>query len=198
MRYTAPFAVAVLVLAASPAPADDFKEAILRSKHNFAAGSPSEMRSVSEKRVCIFCHTPHAAKAATPLWNHKDSTVAEYGVYSSSTLQSQLGQPAPTDSSKLCLSCHDGTVALGDVAGGAPIPFLQGSQYRIPASSPSNIHKGTGLVANHPFAFKPANTAETLKPPVKDAVHLDPGGRLQCTTCHDPHNEYIDPTVGKF
>jgi predicted CXXCH cytochrome family protein len=202
MRRAPQFTLAVLAVlimaAASPLQADEGKQAILRSKHNFAAGSTADMRAAAEERVCIFCHTPHAAKAAVPQWNHSESKVAEYGMYSSSTLQSQIVQPAPADSSKLCLSCHDGTVALGNIADGSTIPFLQGSQATIPASSPSNLYKGIGLAANHPLAFKPANTLETQKPPAKDAVRLDPDGRVQCTTCHDPHNEYIDPTVGKF
>jgi predicted CXXCH cytochrome family protein len=178
--------------------AADGKQTILGSKHNFAVGSTAEVRATAEQRVCIFCHSPHLPKPAPMLWSHEESAVAEYGPYSSSTLGSQVGQPGTSDSSKLCLSCHDGTVALGNMADGASIPFLQGTQYRLPASSSSNLYKGTNLAANHPFAFQPANTVETQAPPSKDPVKLDPTGRVQCTTCHDPHNEFIDPTVGKF
>ena len=198
MRCVLLLAAVALISGPSSLQSEETKQAILQSKHNFAAGSTAEMRSAAEQRVCTFCHTPHLSKSAVPMWSHQDSAVVEYGLYSSSTLQSQVEQPGSADSSKLCLSCHDGTVALGNMADGAVIPFLQGSQYRLPMSSPSNLYKGVGLGANHPFAFKPSNSIETQSPPVKAAVRLDAAGRVQCTTCHDPHNEFIDPTVGKF
>jgi predicted CXXCH cytochrome family protein len=31
-----------------------------------------------------------------------------------------------------------------------------------------------------------------------DPVRLDAGGEVQCTSCHDPHREWLDPEVGKF
>jgi predicted CXXCH cytochrome family protein len=198
MRPVVHALIGVLLACATPLRAEEGKQAILHSKHNFAAGSTAEVRATTEQRVCTFCHAPHLAKPAVPLWSHQDSAVADYGPYSSSTVQSQIGQPGSADSSKLCLSCHDGTVALGNMADGATISFVQGPQYRLPASSPSNLFRGAGLGANHPFAFQPSNTPETVTPPVKAAVRLDAQGRVQCVSCHDPHNEFIDPTVGKF
>lgn len=198
MRHSTAVATMIMLAESASLPAAEGKQAILESKHNFAVGSTADVRSTNELRVCTFCHAPHIAKPAPQLWSHQDTTVAEYGLYSSSTLQSQVTQPGSADSSKMCLSCHDGTVALGNMADGAVIPFVQGPQYKLPASSSSNLHKGTGLAANHPFAFRPLSTTETQKPPVKDAVKLDPDGRIQCTTCHDPHNEFIDPVAGKF
>jgi predicted CXXCH cytochrome family protein len=192
------YIIATIVAGAWSLHAADGKQTILGSKHNFAVGSTAEVRSSTEQRVCTFCHSPHLPKPAPALWSHEESAVAEYGPYTSTTLGSQVGQPGTADSSKLCLSCHDGTVALGNMADGASIPFVQGSQYRLPPSSPSNLYKGTNLAANHPFSFQSANTIETQAPPAKDPVRLDSTGRVQCTTCHDPHNEYIDPTVGKF
>ena len=190
--------IAALVAGMSLLHAADGKQTILNSKHNFAVGSTAAVRSTNEQRVCTFCHAPHLAKPAPMLWSHAESAVTAYGTYSSSTLGSPVGEPGAPDSSKLCLSCHDGTVALGNIADGASIPFVQGTQYRLPSSSSSNLYKGTNLAANHPFSFQSTNTAETQPPPAKNPVKLDSQSRVQCTSCHDPHNEFIDPTVGKF
>ena len=76
------------------------------------------VKATTEQQVCVFCHTPHGATLGlTPLWNRKLSN-AVYIPYSSSSLdanviQGILGQPG--GSSKLCLSCHDGTLAVGSV-----------------------------------------------------------------------------------
>ncbi|MES1981648.1 MAG: hypothetical protein V4443_04135 [Pseudomonadota bacterium] len=99
--------------------------------HNFSVNAPARntVRAVPEvqtkqNQICVFCHTPHnATPGVQPIWNKKLST-AVYTTYTSNSLDaldingegvtsSQLGQPA--GSSKLCLSCHDGTLAVGDV-----------------------------------------------------------------------------------
>lgn len=81
------------------------------------------IKATSETQICVFCHTPHGAStSATPLWNRKVATDASYSqsyiVYDSSTLDAKQVQGSleqPGGSSKLCLSCHDGTVAVGNV-----------------------------------------------------------------------------------
>jgi len=173
------------------------KRAIVNSKHDFRASSTATLRSVSEDDACIFCHTPHNANPSAYLWNHTLSTT-QPPTYRSSTLQANVAPMRPEDASKLCLSCHDGTIALGDTMSKGLIPFLQGSAYTLPATSPSNLAGQRGLTDDHPFAFNPLPGSEIRNPPGGDAVQLDRSGRLQCTTCHEPHQEYLDPTVGKF
>ena len=91
---------------------------VRNTKHNLSASGPGTVKAVSETQVCVFCHTPHAATSGvTPLWNRALSN-ATYAVYTSSSLdanaiQGSLDQPG--GSSKLCLSCHDGTLAIGNV-----------------------------------------------------------------------------------
>jgi hypothetical protein len=82
------------------------------SKHNLSISSPGDVHATTESDICIFCHTPHNATGDGPLWNHQMSSAA-YQPYTSSTLKATVGQP--TGASRLCLSCHDGTVALGMV-----------------------------------------------------------------------------------
>ena len=96
-------------------------QSIVFTKHNLSVSGPGSLRASTEADICIFCHAPHNTTGVGPLWNHALSA-ATYTPYSSSTLKATVGQP--TGASKLCLSCHDGTVALGMVASrSTPIPM---------------------------------------------------------------------------
>ena len=91
---------------------------VRNTPHNFSVTGTGNVRAVSEDEVCIFCHTPHNAEATAPapLWNRAtaDNLGTLYTPYDSSSLDATgLGQPG--GSSKLCLSCHDGTIAIGAV-----------------------------------------------------------------------------------
>ncbi len=92
---------------------------IMNTKHNLSVTGPGTVTAVTETEICVFCHTPHGATSfpGSPLWNRQLSGQT-YTVYTSSSLdaesiQGQLDQPGGT--SKLCLSCHDGTLAIGQV-----------------------------------------------------------------------------------
>ena len=87
--------------------------------HNLSVDGPGSVTATSETQVCVFCHTPHGATAApaAPLWNRSLASQT-YTTYTSSSLDAetiagQLAQPA--GSSKMCLSCHDGTLAISSV-----------------------------------------------------------------------------------
>ncbi len=114
------------------------KSFIVNTKHDFRATSSATIHSVSKQDVCMFCHTPHNAASGPMIWNRKLSDKS-FPRYSSSTLQAFISPIGPQDSSKLCLSCHDGTIALGDTENDGLIQFVQGTSYMLPASSPSNL-----------------------------------------------------------
>ncbi len=72
--------------------------------------------SAEVDQVCVFCHTPHHAKPAIPLWN---KYIPNYGagyfkMYTSSRSLSATARSAtaPGPTSLLCLSCHDGKTAI--------------------------------------------------------------------------------------
>ena len=90
---------------------------ILNSKHNLSVSGPGRIKAVKEKEVCIFCHTSHGAAVDGPLWNRSLSPAKSYRLPSTTQSPSLLSRPAnpPDGDSRLCLSCHDGTVALGAV-----------------------------------------------------------------------------------
>jgi predicted CXXCH cytochrome family protein len=165
------------------------------TKHNLSITGTGSVKSTTEDRICIFCHAPDSSLAKnTYLWNRRLST-AQYVPYQSSTLYANVGQP--TGSSKLCLSCHDGTIALGDLRSvRGRIPFAGGIRF-IPAG-PARI--GTDLSDDHPVSFVydsslAISNGELADPSaLSQKVKLDKTGQLQCTTCHDAHNN----DFGKF
>ncbi|MDH5256589.1 MAG: cytochrome c3 family protein [Gammaproteobacteria bacterium] len=101
---------------------------IRNTKHNFASGDMPDLpgggsravQATSENQVCVFCHTPHGdPDAAIPqtkdfLWSRKDSAATYTEHYTSSSLNVVSGA-ALGKGTKMCLSCHDGTVAIGQV-----------------------------------------------------------------------------------
>jgi predicted CXXCH cytochrome family protein len=189
-RFIVPLAVLPLIWSTAA-----FGVNIQFSKHNLSVSGPGEVKAVSESQICIFCHTPHSARQDIPyLWNRRDHTVS-YIPYQSSTLFARVGQP--TGASKLCLSCHDGTIALGAIVSEPEEIQFQGGIRFIP-QGPSRI--GTDLSDDHPVSFvydgnlaqaRPGLADPALLPP---AIRLDITGQLQCTACHDPH----DDTFGNF
>ncbi len=166
-------------------------QSIVNTKHNLSVTGPGTVKAVTETEICLFCHTPHNSRPVAPLWNRNDPG-ATYTLYTSSMLQALPGQP--DGSSILCLSCHDGTVALGSVLS-RPTAINMSTGTFMPAGV-SNMT--TNLSNDHPVSFAYTAALATadgqLMPPsgITPPVSLD-NGRMQCTSCHDPHkNIYSD------
>lgn len=144
--------------------------------------SPHDLTALRKGNLCSFCHTPHGSIASAPIWNHSLSGTV-YKIYQSSSLDAKVGQP--TGSSKLCLSCHDGTVALMHMPKGA-----KGSAYIKPGAA--NI--GTDLSDDHPISFVYSDALSAKDPQIRPPsalpkqLELDRSSEVQCTTCHDAHD----------
>ena len=183
-RLRAGLVAGVVLLHALAAPA----ESVTKTKHNLAANSTADIRAVTEQDACAFCHTPHHSTREVPLWAHATSGVT-YKTYTSTTLKAQIGQPS--GASKACLSCHDGTVALGMVRGRAtPIPLRN----RVTTMPVGKSSLGIDLSGHHPISFvfdaTLASRNGELKDPLalKKGVKLDHAKQVQCTSCHNPHD----------
>lgn len=180
--------IKLLVMMFPLALAGNIHAGIVNTKHNLSASGPGHYRAQDEQEICIFCHIPHNSSPSGPLWNRVDPG-AYYEPYWSSTSEATIGQP--TGSSILCLSCHDGTIALGAVLS-EPLPIsMLGGDVFIPSDS---AYIGQNLSDDHPISFAYtqalASMQGELAPPTSltGAVRLDSSGQLQCTSCHDPHN----------
>lgn len=118
--------------------------------------------------LCTFCHTPHRAISTQLLWNHKLS-IASYSWDETSTTAGTVYPNFTGDTYKgptaKCLSCHDGSVAVGDIAWwneGAPSSPLDNMKHEWPDAFNVGARDGTlgNMSGNHPVAMPiPYNNA---------------------------------------
>jgi predicted CXXCH cytochrome family protein len=166
--------------------------------HNLGPGSPSPIKGGSSG-ACLYCHAPHSGLGGrTPLWSQTLSSQS-YTLYSSTTIQNTLTQPQVQAASSLCLSCHDGTVAVGTKVPGGAITMT--------GSMNTKDVFGTELQSSHPFSLKQPltdspNLVDTL---ASSGTTADPlhkvaliKGTVECTSCHEPHQQNLDPVSFKF
>ena len=115
---------------------------IVGSKHDFSS------YGWSKNQICLPCHAPHAVDngdqgyKAGILWNHeltKKTTGLKYDMYSSSGVTAGTTDLDPN--SILCMSCHDGTVALDSFGGAAGTQLMsegiKGAGATSPVTTPS-------------------------------------------------------------
>jgi len=157
------------------------------------SGSAHDMSGVSWNttgEICIVCHTPHNANttvADAPLWNHA-VTSATYTLYTGTAMKATVGQPAGV--SKLCLSCHDGTVAEDSFGSTTGTHTISGTS-----------KLGTDLSNDHPISFTFDGALATadagLNSPTTTSVgslggtidsKLLVNHKVECSSCHDVHN----------
>lgn len=167
-------------------------QSVTETVHNLSTSGMGTVIATSETEVCIFCHTPHNSAPLNPLWN-KSNPGQTYILYNSSTVQATTGQP--DGSSILCLSCHDGTIALGSVLSLAdPIDFSSG----ITTMPVGHSNLSTDLSDDHPISFDCNSSLALTDGQLKDPAYITwpvslENNKVQCTSCHDPHkNTYTD------
>lgn len=129
-------------------------DGIAGSDHDFSASSGGV-------GLCTFCHTPHRALSTQLLWNHTLSTAT----YSWDVPSTTAGTTYPsftgdtyTGPTAKCLSCHDGSVAVGDIAwwnGGAPGVPLDNEKHAWPDKHNVGATGGVlgSMKGNHPVAM---------------------------------------------
>ncbi|WP_136526179.1 hypothetical protein [Geomonas ferrireducens] len=152
----------------------------------------------TQGRVCAFCHTPHHALTEgndyLPLWSHQLPSTT-YIPYASATIDATITQATMMDGpSKLCMSCHDGAVAvdthyattanktLTSDAFGAPAVGLEGSL--------NNDHpigfvfdQSDGGVANGPVTGNPpVSPSDSTQNNGPSGVHKDNWIRQKAAT----------------
>jgi len=184
-------AAASLLLALGTTSAQAAIGSVVNSKHDFSATGPNATYKGAGSQVCIYCHAPHNnASAGSLLWNRALSA-ATYTLYTSTTLSATtMGQPGAV--SKLCLSCHDGTIAIDSFGAATGTKMVAGTA--LLGSDLSNDHPigftydaalvglDSGLRAVTVAATIGAGNVGTID------TKLLVSGRMECSSCHDVHN----------
>lgn len=167
------------------------RQSVVGSPHDLSVTGPGDIHALEEEQVCIFCHAPHRATGQRPLWNrHMPPT--HYRIYESSTTEARIDQPSGP--SKMCLSCHDGSLAIGLVASRPPNEPIVMSRRTMPPGASDLAHD---LSDDHPIGFRYdralASRDRQLKNPdvVTPELPMGPHNEVHCTTCHDPHNNHL-------
>ncbi len=191
---------------------------IEQTLHNLSITGPGNIKATTETEICVFCHIPHHEREGTPLWNRKMPTTV-YNLYDSEFI-GRINYPTPMQPSEVegqpgivsrqCLSCHDGTVAIGAVyiVRGTELgnSVIQMQNVNPDGTLPSTLRTfiGSDLSVHHPVAveYNPNiqktfgdGTVKTVE--LRDPHPLPPiklynyGGKsyVECTSCHDPHKQ---------
>lgn len=184
----------------------------------------------AQKRICVYCHHPHNAFAATgnlgsrdgatgstldysPLWNRNMSTTTFAGydngiMMGAATVQgtdkrhalnaADAGGTSITGVSLLCMSCHDGVVAMNAFSQTTGSELNKGNTATGGAITSTAGFKGD-MNNHHPMGFNyvtvQAADAEIAATTVKmngnttigDLLYGS-GNTMECVTCHDVHN----------
>jgi predicted CXXCH cytochrome family protein len=167
---------------------------IAGTAHDFS----SESWAPTSNRGCGVCHTTHQSVPLTsaPLWHHETTVVAGYTLYDSPTFDGRSTITDPGASSRLCLSCHDGTVALENFGG-----ISSGTNYIDPTARVGGA-AGNDMSTEHPISFEytdalaisdgglfpPTTTNSGLGSTIDNDMLFE--GRMECASCHDVHNHY--------
>jgi len=180
----------------------------------------------TDTRTCAYCHTPHHAaapgqmvdvtvgpdtvsyEAYTPLWS-RTLTNGNYDQYGSATFNpaadGKFYDPM-AGPSRLCMSCHDGSIAVDSYYGKTGTVAERGDdQMNYFGSNHFAVGLSSGLSNDHPVGFVYDELAlDTVKYELKPATATFAGGTktidsamtevqgvgrvMTCASCHDVHN----------
>ena len=211
-------AVSASMAFAALTPPGDGVVGSIHDMNNYTGATPD-----TQGRVCAFCHTPHHALTEgsdyLPLWSHALPT-SSYTPYDTATIDATIDPSTMMEGpSKLCMSCHDGAIAVDTHYSTTGTKQLDSDEYGGAAiaktGSLSNDHpigfifdQADGGIANGPITGDPTTTAPSLagqdnwirqkdatyigntQLKIKDRLYAGTQGPIMtCATCHDVHNK---------
>ena len=218
MKLKIALLTALMMMVASVAVA-----AVTNTKHDlsfFTTAWPSgPSYQTDEVQVCIFCHTPHQGSLTGPLWNKPTPAGGSFTMYSnpSNAFKTEMNSVRPVNAeSLLCLSCHDGSIGVNNLlnfgqAEARPNvldnPFVEAFMTGSPGANPrigaltATDPSGTGhLEDDHPISLNYVNAvADDTRGELRAIGSVDSriqffgGNRLECSSCHDVHDNSIPP-----
>jgi predicted CXXCH cytochrome family protein len=164
---------------------------VATTKHNLAGTADDD-----NDQICVYCHAPHTASTDTspPLWNKNDPTTL-YTMYTSDTMDMLVNSQKPGPESLVCLSCHDGTVAMDSIIN---TPQSGWTLTNTKMATGVTGYMGTDLRSEHPIGVTYDNTTGANGDPDFDSIAnatadniVFYGGstdQVECASCHSVHD----------
>lgn len=142
----------------------------------------------SGNEYCLPCHTPNLAvmeAQTTPLWNDQ-ITEASFEMYTDQTLEDTKGLPA--GETKLCLSCHDGTIAI-NYHGGSTNKTAMFKNGKLIVNQRNDhfvsIVYDSVLISKNKQLHDPRTAPSGLGGTIQEDLLVN--NKIVCTSCHDVH-----------
>ncbi|SDC12239.1 MULTISPECIES: cytochrome c3 family protein [unclassified Candidatus Frackibacter] len=180
MRKTSVIVVSILVVALFTMPA--FAD-IQNSEHDFTASSTATRENTggytdlkdNTTTTCSPCHVPHNASKNTLLFQTSYNDAETLTAYNTGDTFSA--------ETKMCMSCHDGTIAINT----STKDYMTADGTSGGTKLVENL--GTSLTNDHPVGSSvtlPSSANTNFNSP--SLVDAQLGGQVTCGSCHDPHN----------
>jgi hypothetical protein len=149
-------AIAVVALAPASSWALRGGEGLSGTPHDFTGTGSGDVRGVPDIGLCTFCHTPQRV-GARMVWNHAPSPNSfrwDVATTFGGTPLPEISGATYKGASARCLSCHDGSVAIGDIAvfdgQAATGPAVLSSARMTDFAAKFQVGVGGDLAGNHP------------------------------------------------
>jgi predicted CXXCH cytochrome family protein len=165
----------VILFAAISAGPDDYHKGVVGGVHDLsgATGRPLD--------ACRACHVPHMQAVRPTTQPTTQPTLELYRIAGQRRVYvPDQYMPGPT--SLICLGCHDGTLATSTI--GSSHALLAGIREGFA------MHGGKWL-RDHPIGVPYPSDPREFRPAsfvVANGKITLPEGRIECVSCHDPHN----------
>lgn len=152
-----------------------YTRGIVGSRHDLS-GPPWGMSN-----ACQACHVPHM-QAVRPT-SQPVATQPALGLFKITGQRRvfETGRFTPGPTSLVCLGCHDGTIATSTI--GSAHALLAGVRegFELPDGVAWRDHPIGVPYEGRSREYRPAAFVEARGIPLPD-------GRIECISCHDPHN----------
>ncbi len=179
----------VLIRGAAGLAGGDPGTGIQNSPHDLRSVTVPGWPAIEAERVCFYCHTPHTANASARV-------AVSFQTYSNVPVAP--GQPGSV--SRICLGCHDGSIAVS-IYGYVPPGAIANSSRGRSTAGIELAGTRLDLAEHHPIGFDydvVVSKDSEIRPATSELRGANPSrmtiedllwsGRMECTTCHDVHN----------